>query len=212
MDRGNCKRKAEGTAQTQKGKEMKIDIAMIDGYEGMSDAEKIEALTNFEFADANEVENKYKKLISERNTEVANYKKQNQKLDAELKARMDEAELKQREKDEELTKLKEEYEVTIRENKVAKQKAHYKALGYSDELASDTAEAFVSGDFEKVNANQVKAHEEFEKSIRAEIIRSDPKPTSKGSGTSTVSKADILAIKDTVERQKAMLAHKELFI
>ena len=190
---------------------MRIDTAKIDGFDTMSDAEKIEALTNFEFSDAEEVEAKYKRLISERNTEVANYKKQNQKLDEELKARLNEAELAQREKETELAQLKAEYEATIRESRIAKQKAHYKAIGYSDELAEETAEAFVDGDFDKVNANQVKAHEEFEKSIRAEVVRSDPKPTSKGSGTSTITKAEIMAVKDSVKRQKLIQENMDLF-
>ena len=190
---------------------MKIDITKIEGFETMSDAEKVEALSNYEFVDADEVEAKYKKLISERNTEVANYKKANQKLDDELKARLNEAELAQKEKDDELAKLKEQYEATIKESRIAKQMAHYKALGYSDELAKETAEAFVEGDFDTVNANQLKAHAEFEKSIRAEVVRSDPKPTSKGSATTTITKAEIMAVKDTAKRQKLIKENIELF-
>ena len=190
---------------------MKIDTTKIDGFETMSDAEKIAALSNYEFVDANEVEAKYKKLISERNTEVAQYKKANQKLDDELKARMDEAELKQREKDDELAKLKEQYEATIKEGRVAKQMAVYKSLGYSDELAKETAEAFINGDYDTVNANQLKAHAEFEKSIRAEVVRSDPKPTSKGDATQRYTKAEIMAIKDTTTRQRLIQENLDLF-
>lgn len=190
---------------------MKIDTSMIEGFDTMSEAEKIDALTNYEFTDANEVEAKYKKLISERNTEVANYKKQNAKLNEDLKARMDENERTQREKEEEFAKLKEEYEATIKESRITKQMAHYQSLGYSESLAKETAEAFVSGDFEKVNANQKIAHEEFEKSIRAEVVKSDPKPTTKGSGTSTITKAEIMAVKDTAKRQKLIQEHIELF-
>ena len=190
---------------------MKIDTTKIDGFDTMSDAEKIAALSNYEFVDANEVEAKYKKLISERNTEVAQYKKANQKLDDELKARMDEAELKQREKDDELAKLKEQYEATIKEGRVAKQMAVYKSLGYSDELAKETAEAFINGDYDTVNANQLKAHAEFEKSIRAEVVRSDPKPTSKGDATQRYTKAEIMAIKDTTTRQRLIQENLDLF-
>ena len=80
------------------------------------------------------------------------------------------------------------------------------------ELAEETAVAFVDGDYDKVNANQIKAHAEFEKSIRAEVVRSDPKPTSKGSGTSTITKAEIMAVKDTAKRQKLIQENMELFI
>lgn len=190
---------------------MKIDTTKIDGFDTMSDAEKIEALSNYEFTDANEVEAKYKKLISERNTEVANYKKANQKLDDELKARLNEAELAQKEKDDELAKLKEQYEATIKESRITKQMAHYKALGYSDDLAKETAEAFVEGDFETVNANQLKAHAEFEKSIRAEVVRSDPKPTSKGDASVRYTKNEIMAIKDTAKRQRLIRENIDLF-
>lgn len=180
---------------------------LIEGYDEMSAEEKLKALEELDAPEDNSdsVEEKYKKLISKANAEAKRYKDERNKAIEELNSKLSEQEIAQRREEEELENLKAQYEEAIKENSISKKFNHYKALGYSDELAKSTAEAFVNGDYETVEANQIKAHEEFEKSIRADVTKNNPKPNQNGSGSkSAVSKEafDKMGYSDRVKLYK----------
>ena len=49
-------------------------------------------------------------------------------------------------------------------------------------VAQDTAKALAEGDMQKVFSNQQKANAAYEKKLRAEMVKSDPKPEGAGGG------------------------------
>ena len=85
--------------------------------------------------------------------------------------------------------MQSKYEKLLHDSEVSKNKAKLLALGYEEKLADDTAEAMVTGDLEKVMANQKKHLEAVEKKVRAEALKDTPKPTGDGdSKTMTLEK------------------------
>lgn len=181
---------------------------MIDGYADMTPEEQKQALENYEIEDNSQ---KYKELISKANAEAKKYKDAKKDLEAQLEAKMTEDEKAKAQSDKEMADLKAEYEKAINENKISKKFNYYKSLGYSDELAQETAEAFVGGDFEKVEANGLKAHQDFEKSIRADVARSNPHPKDLGGGGKSITKEEIMAEKNYAKRMRLISEHHELF-
>lgn len=90
-------------------------------------------------------------------------------------------------------------------------KERYLMQGMSVEMASKAADAEVSGNMDEL-ANIQKQHTESTlKSARAEWQKSIPQPNFGTGEYSSMSKKDILAIKDTAERQKAILANRQMF-
>ena len=157
----------------------KIDVAKIEGYDKMTPEEKIAALEAFEYEDNNEslkaeVE-KYKNANSKANSEAAELKRQ-------LKEKMSAEEIKAKEDAEKQEKLQADYDALLKKVSISENKAKFLSLGYDDGLASDTAEALVNGDMEKVFANQKKFQEVHDKALRAEVLKDTPKP-SNGNGT-----------------------------
>ena len=65
----------------------------------------------------------------------------------------------------------------------AKHTARYIAMpGYDEKLARETAEALFDGNIEKVFENQQKANAAYEKKLRADLVKQDPKPSGAGGG------------------------------
>ena len=162
----------------------KVDITKIEGYEGMTPEEKIKALEAYEIEDVQPDYSGYvkKDVFDKTASELAGVKKQ-------LKEKMtDDAAAKQKEQ-EEREELQSKYEKLLHDSEVSKNKAKLLALGYEEKLADDTAEAMVTGDLEKVMANQKKHLEAVEKKVRAEALKDTPKPTGDGdSKTMTLEK------------------------
>lgn len=90
-------------------------------------------------------------------------------------------------------------------------KERYLMQGMSVEMATKAADAEVSGDMEALTDIQRQHTEATLKSARAEWQKSIPQPNFGTGEYSSMSKKDILAIKDTAERQKAILANRQLF-
>lgn len=186
---------------------MKFDTTQIENFESMSADDKVAALLGIELPDYEELQKEIKTnkdLLSKRNSEIAALKKgKDEKLSETereangLKTQLDE--------------LTEKYNGLMRESSVNRFKARYIAMGYSEELAQATAEAAADGDMDTVLANGLTYKADMEKSIRADALKSTPHPEGKGTGTKTMTKAEILKIKDSEERQKAIAEHIELF-
>ena len=162
----------------------KVDITKIEGYEGMTPEEKIKALEAYEIEDVQPDYSGYvkKDVFDKTASELAGVKKQ-------LKEKMTDDEAAKQKEQEEREELQSKYEKLLHDSEVSKNKAKLLALGYEEKLADDTAEAMVTGDLEKVMANQKKHLEAVEKKVRAEALKDTPKPTGGGdSKTMTLEK------------------------
>lgn len=157
---------------------MKIDLATIDGYEAMSDAEKISALEAYEYDDhAAEVADiaKYKEATDKATREASEYKKQLKQLQEAQKTGNIKA-------DDTIAQLQKQVADLTRQNTISSYTAQFVALGYDPELAAETAEATADGDVSKVFENQRKFKEALEKQVRSDILKATPKPGALGTG------------------------------
>ena len=159
---------------------MNIKDLLKDAYkEGMTVDEIETALAGIELPTDNSAEvERLKTALSNSNTEAANYKKQ-------LREKMSADEIKAKEDSDKMEELQSKYDALLRESEITKNKARLLTLGYEDKLATETAEAIVNGDTNKVFDNQKKHLESVEKKIREEVLSSTPRPTG-GNGSETI--------------------------
>ena len=189
---------------------MKIDVTTIQGYEEMTPEQKIEALTAFEMDEPDytgyilkDEYNKMKAQFDKAASELAEMKKQ-------YKARLTDEEQKQAEHDEELETLRQKVQLMEQETAIAEIKANYISMGYDEELATDTARATVEGDNKRIFANHKKFLEAHDKAFEANLIANTPRPEG-SSQAAPITKEEIMAIKDTTERQQKMAENPSLF-
>lgn len=147
----------------------KIDTSTIEGYSDMTPEQKIAALEAYESAKPDYSGYVKKDVFDKTASELAAKKK-------ELNAKLSEDEKKRRQEQEDREKLQSAYDQLLRDSKISKFKAELLAMGYEDKLASETAEAMVAGDNDKVFANQKKQLEVVQKAARAEALKKTPKP------------------------------------
>ena len=156
---------------------MNIDTSTIEGFDGMTAEQKVEALLKVEVPEKVDLTGYVKKdLFDKTASELAEAKKtakakmsEEEQAAAEREAKWEEMEAKLKQL--ELEKLESTY------------KASYLAMkGYDEKLAEDTAKALAAGDMEKVFANQQKASAAYEKQLRSELVKKDPKPDGAGGG------------------------------
>lgn len=173
---------------------MNIDTASIEGYAEMTPEQKVEALEKFEYNDnAAELE-RLRNANSKANSEAAEWKRKHNAL-------LSEEEQKKAEADEANKKILEELEQLRKDKTVASYTAKYIGMGYSKELAEETAKAMADGDMEKVFANGEKHREAMEKKIKEDLMNKTPKPD--GSGGNDDDKKD-----SAVEKAKALAEAK----
>ena len=168
---------------------MKINTDKIQGYADMTPEEKIKALEAFELADPDYTGYVKKEIFDKTASELADSKKQ-------LREKMSADEIKAKEDAERQEKLQSDYDALVRKVALSENKAKLLGLGYEDKLASDTAEAMLDGNLEKVFANQKKHLESVEKKIREDVLHSTPKPEG-GSSSSTMTKEKFRAMSAT---------------
>lgn len=147
----------------------RIDVSKIDGFEDMTPEQKIAALTSFEFEapSASAEIDRYKAAVSKANAEAASYKQQ-------LREKQTEAERAAADAAEAARKVQEELATLKTEKAIAGYKAKYLAMGYSEELATSTAEALQRLDLETVFANQAIYNEEQRKSADKTSLNNQP--------------------------------------
>lgn len=153
----------------------KINTSTIEGYSDMTPEQKIAALEAYESAKPDYSGYVKKDVFDKTASELAAKKK-------ELNAKLSEDEKKRRQEQEDREKLQSAYDQLLRDSKISKFKAELLAMGYEDKLASETAEAMVDGDNDKVFANQKKQLEVVQKAARAEALKNTPKPQPDGDG------------------------------
>ena len=157
---------------------MKIRTEKIEGYKEMTLEQKLEALENYEVEEPDYSGYVTKETFDKTASELANSKKQ-------LREKMSADELKAKEDSDKMVELQTKYDALLKESEISKNKARLLTLGYEDKLATETAEAIVNGEIDKVFTNQKKHLESVEKKIREEVLTSTPRPTG-GNGSETI--------------------------
>lgn len=189
---------------------MNIDVTKIEGFDGMTAEEKVKALMGYEYDDNSqalkeakaEVE-RYKNAQSKASSEAAEYKRQ-------LREKMSDEEKQAKDNAEKFETLKTEHDALLKKVKISENKAKFLALGYSEDLANETAEALFNGDTEKVFANQKAYQETLESKIKADVLKSTPKPVG-GGGDPKVITAEELKKMSYKERVAFKNANPELY-
>ena len=149
-----------------------IDVSKIEGYADMTPEDKIAALEAYEYDDGSNL----KSAVDKATHEAAEYKKQLKALQEKLNSEGGEA-------NQTIQTLQEQVAQLTRTNTIAEYATQYLALGYTAEMAKESAEAQFDGDIAKVIDNQRIFLEEKEKSIKAELLKQTPRPGQGGTGT-----------------------------
>ena len=118
-----------------------------------------------------------KNALSKANSESAGLKKQ-------LRSRMSEDEAAKADNDAKWAEMEEKVARLEREKTESIYKAKYLAMpGFDEKLAEETAKAMAAGNTDKVFENQQKAYAAYEKQLRAELVKKDPRPDGAGGGS-----------------------------
>ena len=139
----------------------------IDNYENMTAEEKVAALEAYEPDMSGFVT---KAQLDKVASEAASYKKK-------LREKMSAEEEKAAREAEERTALQQRVEELERERTIHNYTTSFLTMGYEESLAKETAEALVSGEMDIVFANQKTFALNREKELRAEILKSTPRPS-----------------------------------
>lgn len=154
---------------------VKIDTSKISGYSEMSIDDKLKALESYEYDDnLSEVE-RYKNAVTKTSSEVSEWKKKYNELAGIEEKTKTEAE-------QQLTAMQQQLEEFKKEKTLLDTKTKFLSLGYDEKLASETAQAFVDGEMDKVFENQKLFLNLKEQSMKADILKNTPTPQS-GMGT-----------------------------
>ena len=142
----------------------------IENYENMTLEEKLAALEAYEPDMSGFVS---KAVFDKTASQAAAFKKQ-------LREKMSEEEAKTAKDAEEKAALLARVEELEKERAVNNYVTKYLAMGYEDKLARSTADALAKGDMETVFTNQKIFAENREKALRAELLKSTPRPAGGG--------------------------------
>ena len=187
---------------------MKFKDLLKDAYkEGMTLEEIEAALADVELPEdlSPEVE-RLKTANSKLSSENADWKRKHREA-------LSEEERKAQETADLLKQLQDRNAELERESGLAKHKAKFLGMGYEESLANDAAAAMVDGDMEKLFSYQQKHQEAFEKKIRADALKSTPKPVpNKADGAMTLEKLRNMSAQERLEfAQKNPDEYKSLY-
>jgi hypothetical protein len=181
-----------------------IDTSGIENFDSMTAEEKVSALLAFQYDDGTEKLKaleadvaKWKASSDKASSEAAGYKKQ-------LNASKSEEELKRQESEETLKAMQEKLAEYEQREKISTAKAAFLGGGFDETTAADAANAFITGDIEKMSAAVKKFRESIEVSTKSKLMGSNPKPES-GAKTDDDGKDDSIAAqlgKERAERAK----------
>ena len=182
---------------------MNIDTSTIENFDSMSAEEKVDALLKIELPDSSAELARMKSALDKATSEAADYKKQ-------LKGKMSEDEAAAAEREAKWAEMEAKLQQLQEEKTISTYKASYLAMpGFDEKLAEDTAKALAEGDMKTVFANQQKASAAHEKKLRAEMVKSDPKPEGAGGGTEETNAAVEFAKKLGKQRADALKSANE---
>ena len=183
---------------------MKISTDSIHGFADMSDADKVTTLLGLDLPDPVDMSQYVdKKTFDAKASEAANLSKQ-------LKAKMTDDEVAKAQADADRKALEDKYTELLRKSTIAEHTARFTAMpGYDEKLARETAEALFDGNMDKVFENQQKANAAYEKKLRAEMVKQDPKPDGAGGGNEETNTAVEFAKKLGKQRADALKSANE---
>lgn len=151
-----------------------INTASIEGFDGMTAEQKVEALLKLNIPDEVDMSKFVEKSVFDRKASEA------AELSKQLKAKMTDDEAKKAEDEKALADLKNELESLRKDKTISDFTAKYIALGYDNDLAVDTAKAMADGDMEKVFKNGETHKAAMEKKIKEDLMNNNPKPDGAG--------------------------------
>ena len=183
-----------------------LDTTKIEGYAEMSAEEKVKALESLEIEtpDTDEL-TRLKNALNKASADAAEWKRQfREKQTEQERAEADAKELREAQ-EKELNELR-------REKEISKYEAEYLALGYDKELANATATAMANGETAKVFENQKLFNERKEAEYKANLLNAQPSLTQGENPVGkTITKEEIINIKDRGKRLEQIAEHPELF-
>lgn len=153
---------------------MNIDTSTIENFDSLSAEEKVDALLKLDLPDNSAELARMKSALDKATSEAADYKKQ-------LKGKLTEDEAAAAEREAKWAEMEAKLKELETEKTISTYKASYLAMpGFDEKLAEETAKALAEGDMKAVFANQQKANAAYEKKLRAEMVKQDPKPDGAG--------------------------------
>ena len=181
-----------------------ISTESIEGFDSMTAEQKVEALLKVEVPEKVDLSGYIQKSQFDKvSSELAEAKKT-------LKGKLSEDEAAKAQADADRKALEDKYTELLRKSTIAEHTARYIAMpGYDEKLARETAEALFDGNMEKVFANQQKANVAYEKKLRADLVKQDPKPDGAGGGNEKESPEIELARSIGRERAEANKAAQD---
>lgn len=115
----------------------------------------------------------------------------------------------------ELAKREEYYKALEKENNRNKYISKLGKTIKDEKVLNEIADLYADGDYasaiDKQNEYLAKYHGELEKTIKAELLKQNPQPMAQSGNNSYKTKDEIMAIKDTATRQKAIADNLNLF-
>lgn len=182
---------------------MNIDTSAIENFDTLSAEEKVDALLKLDIPDSSAELARMKSALDKATSEAADYKKQ-------LKGKLTEDEAAAAEREAKWAEMEAKLKELETEKTISTYKASYLAMpGFDEKLAEDTAKALAEGDMKTVFANQQKASAAHEKKLRAEMVKSDPKPEGAGGGNEETNTAVEFAKKLGKQRADALKSANE---
>lgn len=139
-----------------------------------------------------------KNALTKSNNEAAELKKQ-------LRSKMTKDEADTAEREAKWAEMEAKLKELETEKTISTYKASYLAMqGFDEKLAEETAKALAEGDMKTVFANQQKANAAYEKKLRADLVKQDPKPAGAGGGNEEKDEAVEFAKKLGKQRADAL--------
>lgn len=180
---------------------MKIDVSTIEGFEGMSAEEKVNALLGVDLPDSsNEIE-RLRASLNKATSEASEWKKKHNAL-------LSEEDQRKSEESETMNALMEELETLRKEKTVSNYTARLLENGYAKEEASKGAQLLAEGNIDAFFGTLSTYKGNLEKSIKSELLKNNPVPEQSG-GNSTIMTRDKFDKLSLHEKMVFMNDHRE---
>ena len=162
-----------------------ISTESIEGFEGMTPEEKVEALLKLDIPEEVDLSGYVKKSVFDAKAAEASdlSKKLKGKLSEDEQRKAAEEEAKQQEA-QKFKELEDKYNELMKSSTLKEHALSLTGLGFDEKLASDTAAAIVDGDAEKLFKNMMTFLDGFRKSVEKELMDKNPGVKGNGGGSS----------------------------
>lgn len=160
----------------------KIETSAIEGFDTMDAQEQVKALLGMDIPEKIDLSQYVPKATADKYaSEAAEFKKQLKGKTTQDKAQAADQAAQLSELQEQLASIQEDNQRLKLERTESLYKAKYLAMsGFDEKLAEETAKALASGDMDKVFENQQKAYAAYEKALKSQLVRDDPRPGGSG--------------------------------